>query len=64
MYEFWYDYMKLKYGEKSKLSYMDTEDVEARFHASSYELGRSLPKRKSKKIIEIMTDEISGKKMK
>ena len=24
MYEFWYDYVKPKYGEKSKLYYMDT----------------------------------------
>ena len=23
-YEFWYDYLKLKYGEKLKLCYMDT----------------------------------------
>ena len=25
MYEFWYDYMKPKYAEKSKLCYMDTD---------------------------------------
>ena len=25
MYEFWYDYVKPKYGEKSKLAYMDTD---------------------------------------
>ena len=25
MYEFWYDYVKLKHGEKTKLCYMDTE---------------------------------------
>ena len=25
MYEFWYDYMKLKYGENVKLCYMDTD---------------------------------------
>ena len=24
MYEFWYGYVKLKYGEKAKLYYMDT----------------------------------------
>ena len=24
MYQFWYDYVKPKYGEKSKLCYMDT----------------------------------------
>ena len=25
MYEFWYDYVKPKYGKNSKLCYMDTE---------------------------------------
>ena len=25
MYEFWYDFVKPKYGEKAKLQYMDTE---------------------------------------
>ena len=25
MYEFWYDYMKLKYGDNVKLCYMDTD---------------------------------------
>ena len=25
MYEFWQDYPKLKYGEKAKLCYMDTD---------------------------------------
>ena len=27
MYEFWYDYMEPKYGEKTKLLYMDTDGV-------------------------------------
>ena len=27
MYEFWNDYVKQKYGEKNKLSYMDTDIV-------------------------------------
>ena len=27
MYEFWYDYIKLKYGEKAKLCYMDTGNI-------------------------------------
>ena len=25
MYEFWYDYLKPKYGENTKLCYMDTD---------------------------------------
>ena len=25
MYEFWYEYTKLKYGENEKLCYMDTD---------------------------------------
>ena len=25
MYEFWYGYVKPKYGKKAKLSYMDTD---------------------------------------
>ena len=25
MYEFWYDYIKLKYQDNTKLSYMDTD---------------------------------------
>ena len=26
MYEFWYDYVKRKYGENAKLCYMDTDN--------------------------------------
>ena len=27
MYEFWYDYVKPKYGERTKLCYADTDSV-------------------------------------
>ena len=27
MYEFWYDYVKRKYGEQAKLCYMDTDNL-------------------------------------
>ena len=64
-YEFWYDYVKTKYGEKAKLSdmgtcftlYTETDDiykdiaehVETWFDISNYELDRPLPKGKNKK---------------
>ena len=62
MSDFLYDYIKLKYGGKVKLFYIDTdsfilyiktdiykdiaEDVETRFDTSNYELDRPLPKGK------------------
>ena len=66
MYEFWYDHVKPKYGEKLKLFYMDrddiykdvAEDVKTRFDTSNYELDRALPKAKNKKVIELMKDEL------
>ena len=78
MYEFWYDYMKPKYGNDVKLCYMDTDsfimnikinhfyedianDVENRFDTSNYEVNRSLPMGKNKKIIGLMKDELGGK---
>ena len=78
MYEFWYDYMKPKYGNNVKLCYMDTDsfimniktedfyknisnDVENRPDTSNYEVDRSLPTRKNKKVIGLMKDELGGK---
>ena len=78
MYEFWYDYMKPKYGNKVELRYMDTDsfimniktnnfyediasDVENRFDTSNYEVNRSLPTGKNKKVIDLMKDELGGK---
>ena len=72
MYEFWYNYVRPKYGEKAKLYYMDTdsfmktddiykdiaEDVETRFDTSNYELDRPLLK-----VIGLMKDELARKIM-
>ena len=74
MYEIWYNYEGLKYGEKAKLSYMDSEsfvdiykyiaeEVETRLHTSNYESDRPLPKGKNKKVIGLMKDELGGKIM-
>ena len=40
------------------------EDVETKFYTSNYELGRPLSKEKSKKVIRLMKDELSGNIMK
>ena len=77
MYEFWYDYVKKKYGDMVKLCHMDTDslimniktkdfykdiaqDVEERFGTSNYDVDRSLPKGKNKKVISLMKDELGG----
>ena len=62
MYKFWNDYEKLKYGQKAKFCYMDTDSfiiyiktegyseiakgVGTRFDTSNYELDRPFPKEK------------------
>ena len=78
MYEFWYDYMKPKYGNDVKLCYMDTDSfviniktedfykdianhVEKRFDTSNYEVNRSLPTGKNKKVIGLIKDELGEK---
>ena len=76
MYEFWYDYMKPKYGDDVKLCYMDSDsfimhiktedsanDVKKRFDTSNYEVSRPLPTGKIKKKIGLMKDELGGKIM-
>ena len=73
MYEFWYDYVKKKYGNMVKLCYMDTDslimniktkdiaqDVEEIFDISNYDVDRPLPKGKNKKVIRLMKDELGG----
>ena len=62
MYEFRYDYIKPKCGEKAKLCYMDTDSfiihvktediykhIATRFDISNYEKDRPLPMVKNKK---------------
>ena len=77
MYEFWYDYLKPKYGENAKLCYMETDSfivyaktddiykdiahVETKFDTSNFEIQRPLPKGKNKKVIGLMKDELGGK---
>ena len=59
MYEFWYDYVKPKYGEKPKFCYMDTdsfivyiktddieEDVETKIHTLNCVLDTPFPQSK------------------
>ena len=74
MYEFWYDYVKNKYGNKVRLCYTDTDiniktndfykdisqDVNERFDTSNYTFDRPLPKGKNKKVIGLMKDELGG----
>ena len=74
MYEYWYDYIKPKYGDKPKLCCTDTgslivdiksedihadlaRDAEKRFDTSNYEVNRSLPMNKNKKVMGLMKDE-------
>ena len=75
MYEFWYDYVKPKYGDKAALCYMDTDsfviniktdiasDVERWFDTSNYDKkdNRPLPIAKNKKVIDLFKDELGGK---
>ena len=66
MYEFWYDYVKKKYGDMVKLCYMDTGSLimniktKERFDTSNYDVDRPLPKGKNKKVIGLMKDELVG----
>ena len=78
MNEFWYDYVKPKYGEKARLCdldtgsfivYIKTDDIykdnaeETRSDTSNYELDRPLPRGKYKKVIGLIKGELGGKVM-
>ena len=47
MHEFWYDYLRPKYGDKIKLCFMDTDTSNYRFDTSNYskDINRPLEKR-------------------
>ena len=61
MYEFWYDYMKPKYGDNVKICYMDTDsfimNIKTEDFYKNYECDRPLPTGKNKKVIGLMKDE-------
>ena len=49
------------YIKTEKICKNIAEDVETRFDTSHYELDRSLPKGKNKKVIRFMKEELGGK---
>ena len=66
-YEFWYDYVKPKYGENAKLCYMDADsfmvhvrpndiykDIAEDVDTSNFEIDRPLLKGKNKNVIGLM----------
>ena len=73
MYEFWYYYVKPKYGEHAKLCYMDKDsfiehvqahdiykDIGKDVETLNFEIDKPLPKGKNKKVIRLMKDELGG----
>ena len=75
MREFWYDYVKLKYGEKAKLFYQDTvslytwkqrifiKTLQKMLKPDSILQIRPLPKGKNKKVIGLLRDKLGRKTM-
>ena len=76
MYEFWYDYMKPKYGNDMKLCYMDTDSFIMSIKTNDFykDIANDVEKRfdtsnyevnrpsgKNKKVIGLMKDELGGK---
>ena len=75
MREFWYDYVKIKYGEKAKLCYKDTVSLctwKQRIFIKTLQKMlkpdlilqiRPLSKGKNEKVIGLLRDELGGKTM-
>ena len=77
MYEFWYDYVKPKYGDNVKLCYMDTDSFIMHIKTEDFyediandvekrfdtEVNRPLPTGKNEKVIGSMKDKLGGKIM-
>ena len=66
MYEYWYDEMKLNYGDRIRLCYYKdiAKDIEKKYDTSHYTVERPLPIGLNKKVIGMMKDELGGKIMK
>ena len=72
MYEFWYDYVKKKYGDMVKLCYMDTDSLIMNIKTKDFWMLRKgsilqitvlighYLKEKNKKVIGLMKDELGG----
>ena len=61
MYGFWYDYVKQKYEEKSKIYYVDIYSVIVYINTDDIYNDRPLPKRKNKNVIGLTKNEVVGK---
>ena len=57
MYEFWYDYMKKKYGDMVKLCYMETDSLIMNINTKGFykDIARDIAQ-----VIGLMKDELGG----
>lgn len=78
IYDYWFEYAKLKYGKNAKLGYKYNqfhakskddqeefaEDIEAKFDTQNYEVNRTLPIGNNIKMISQINDKFGGRIMK